>query len=113
MSDPEITSDSQPPVCARRVASSESLGALVEFVEDKRADAKKDLTAREQMEASWRGGTDESWRAAGCKLSRTARLHESAVQGRIADRKRYEVEMFSKVIESLKAPNNRSEARDE
>lgn len=86
-------------------ASATLLGALVEFIEDKLADAEKSLQAREEMERVWRSGTDESWRAVGCKLGRIARLHESATHSVIAGRKRYEIEMYKKVIEALKAPN--------
>jgi hypothetical protein len=65
-------------------------------------EAKSALKAREQMEATWRGGTDESWRAAGCKMNKEARLKESETHGRIAVKCRHEVEMFEATIKAIK-----------
>jgi hypothetical protein len=80
-------------------------GALLGWLRVKLNEAESALKAREQMEASWRGGTDASWRAVGCKLNKLARLNESATHGRIAVKCRREVEMFKAVIASIGQPN--------
>ena len=81
-----------------RIGSGDLLGWLVVKLHE----AKSALKAREQMEATWRGGTDESWRAAGCKMNKAARLKESETHGRIAVKCRREVEMFEATIKAIK-----------
>ena len=77
------------------------LSECVAFVKAKLAGAENALIAREQSETSWRDGTDESWRAAGCKLNKSERLKESRMQGRIALKCRYEIKMLKAVLENL------------
>lgn len=80
----------------------------------KLADAEKSLRAREQSEATFRSGTDESWAAAaelhsstrGKPMNKKARLEVALIQGRIAGKCRREVEMFKAVIAALDHPND-------
>ena len=90
-----------------RVVSSDLLGACVEFIKLKLARVEMTLAQREAMEKCWREGTDESWRAAGCRMSKSKRLEASARHGRIAVKNREEVAMFKAVLHQL-APNIRS-----
>lgn len=46
------------------------LDALVAFIAGKVADAERTLKCREEMERTWRGGTDASWRKVGCFKSK-------------------------------------------
>lgn len=95
-----------------RVGSSDLLGALVQFIEGKLIEAFATLKAREEMQRVWAGGTDESWRAVGCHLTKKQRLKDSAMHGRIAEKNRKEVEMFKAVLDQLKAPNVVAQRRD-
>jgi hypothetical protein len=91
------------------LSSSDLLG----WLRAKLIDAESTLKARMQMEATWRGGTDESWKAVGCKTNKAERLKESERHGRIASRCRHDVEMFKAFIAAISQPNARAEARRE
>jgi len=80
------------------------LGADVEFVKGKLADAEKSLKFREESETVWREGTDKSWRAVGCKMTKQQRLEVSSRHGRIAVKCRCEVKMYKEVLARLQAP---------
>jgi hypothetical protein len=90
------------------VGSKELLGAVVEFVKGKLAAAEHAVKCREEAEKTWRGGTDESWRAVGCRMALGQRMETSAREGRIAIKCRREVEMFKEVLARLQAPNVKS-----
>jgi hypothetical protein len=90
---------------SRSLAAPTGLGAAVEFVKGKLADVEKALKFREESEKVWRGGTDKSWRAVGCKMTKQQRLEVSARHGQIAAKCRREVEMFKEVLARLQAPN--------
>lgn len=78
---------------------------MTEFIEGKLIEAFASLKAREEMEVVWRGGTEESWRAVGCRLTKAQRLKDSAMHGRIAAKLRREVELFKAVRDTLNHPN--------
>lgn len=59
------------------------------------------LKCRLDMAESWRGGTDKSWREAGCYMTKAQRIKESEKHARIADRCRLDVEMCRAVIAAL------------
>jgi hypothetical protein len=86
----------------------DGLGAGVEFIKAKLAKAEMTLAKREAMEKCWLEGTDESWRAAGCYMSKSDRLETSARHGRIAVKNREEVAMFKAVLHQL-APNAKAD----
>lgn len=90
------------------VRSTAGLCTLVEFIKAKLADAEKSLSCRAEMRQTWAGGTDKSWRAVGCKLTKAQRLEHSAMHGRIEIKQRREVEMFKAVLEKLEAHNESS-----
>jgi len=69
-------------------------------------EAKHSLKCREDMQKTWAGGTDASWRAAGCRDSKATRLAHSASHGRIAVKCRREVEMFNATIAAIKSQRN-------
>lgn len=71
---------------------------ILDWLEEKLADAETSLRARKQMEAIWEGGTDESWREVGCQKNKSERLKESKMQGRIAAKCRRDVEMLRATI---------------
>jgi hypothetical protein len=80
---------------------------LSTWLRSKLSEAETALRAREQMEKSWRSGTDESWEAAAKMhpstadkppMTRAQRLKESEAQGRIALKCRKDVEMLRAVL---------------
>lgn len=75
---------------------------MVEFIEGKLISAFASLKAREEMERTWRGGTDEMWRAVGCTKTKAQRFKEAEMHGRIAAKLRREVELFKAVRDKLK-----------
>ena len=89
-----------------QVRCDDGLGACVDFIQDQLVKAFADLKAREQMEQTWRGGDDATWRAVGCTKTKRQRIQEADMQGRIAEKKRKEVALFKAVLERLKAPND-------
>lgn len=74
---------------------------LITWLHVKIAEAEKSLKAREDMELTWRGGTDKSWAAVGCKMKKLERIQHADMQGRIAVKCRREVEMFKAILERL------------
>lgn len=68
---------------------------LIEFIENA-------VKGRELSESVWRGGTGYSWRAAGCKLSKSERGNVADIDAKIAAKIRIEVEMFKAVLCFLK-----------
>lgn len=73
------------------------------FIDQKIRETEVSLRAREDMEKCWRGGTDASWRAAGCKKSKAERLKDADTHSRIAAKIRGELEMFKSVSSLLQA----------
>lgn len=76
---------------------------LSEWLHAKLADAEKALKAREDGVSVWKGGTDQSWKAVGCRLTRQQRIKQSEMEARIAVKCRRDVEMFKAVISKLSA----------
>jgi len=72
---------------------------IVEFVKAKTAERERIIQFRDDSEACWRGGTDESWRAVGCKLSKRERLEAAAIHGIIAVKNRRELELWKALLE--------------
>lgn len=70
----------------------------VVWLREKVTEAEKALKAREQMEATWRHGTDETWRAVACKMTPAQRLQEANKHARIAVKCRRDLEMFQTVL---------------
>lgn len=77
------------------------------WLRSKLAEAEKALLAREQMEQSWRKGTNAEWEAAAKmhpttanepRMTKADRLRESAAQGRMAAKCLRDVEMFRAVL---------------
>ena len=81
-------------------------GELVSFIELKIAGARKDVAFREESERAWRGGSDHSWRAVGCKMNKLERLKLADTHGRILVKTRHELELFEQVLVVLKTPAN-------
>lgn len=83
--------------------------ALIDWVREKLADAKKSLSAREQMEKTWRGGTDLEWAAAaelhpstrGKPILKADRIKLADSQKRIVAKCRRDVEMFEAILSKL------------
>lgn len=80
-----------------------SKAEMSEFIQGKLIDAFASLMAREEMEKTWRGGTDESWRAVGCNLSKKQRLKDADTHLRIAVKLRREVELFKAVRDAIES----------
>lgn len=83
---------------------------LIDWVREKLADAKKSLSAREQMENVLRSGTDASWAFAAKlhpttsglpPLTKAQRLKSAEGQKRIAAKCRRDVEMFEAILSKL------------
>lgn len=73
----------------------------VSFIEGKIASAEDTLKRRLEMRDVWRSGTNKSWQAVGCFLSKTQRLKDSEAHARIAEKNLQEVQMFKTVLEIL------------
>ena len=84
------------------VGFSELLGC-VKFIEAKITEAEKTLLSREAMAKAWAQGTDDTWRAAGCRLNKKQRLKEAEMHRRIAGKNYRELEMFDAVLKQLKS----------
>jgi len=77
--------------------------ALLGFLRDKLAASEQALRAQELAEAcGWRLVTSESWRSAGCKMTKLRRLWVAKKEGRIAEKHRIEVAMFRALIAAQK-----------
>lgn len=74
---------------------------VMHWLNEQLAKAEQSVKAREQSHQSWAGGTTESWREVGCRMTKAQRLKESAAQGRIAVKCRRDVEMLKAVIQKL------------
>lgn len=88
---------------------------LLEWLDGKIKEAERALSAREQSEQCWRGGTDKEWAesaklhssTAGLpKLTRADRMRAAEAQRRIAEKCREEVEMFKLTRESINGLSN-------
>jgi hypothetical protein len=79
-------------------------GAMVRFIKDKIVEAEKTLRRRLEMQETWAGGTDASWRAVGSVKSKAERLIDSDTHGRIADKNRKELEMLKAIRDHLLDP---------
>lgn len=73
-----------------------------EFVKSLIKDKELTIKKREAMEEVWGSGTDASWRHVGCFKSKSERLKDSAMHGRIASKNRHELKMLKSVLERLK-----------
>lgn len=71
---------------------------LLAWLRDQLAKAEQSLNARKQMESCWHGGTDATWKAVGCKLTKAQRLQESKLHGRIGLKCQRDVEMLKAII---------------
>jgi hypothetical protein len=86
-----------------------TMGDMLEWFRRKVAEAESTLKSREQMEALWRSGDDESWAAAaamhpstaGKPMPKAKRIEEADRQGRIAAKMRRELRMFEAVLSVL------------
>lgn len=91
------------------VAKQAAGAEMLSWLRGKVADAERALKTREDMAATWRGGTDAEWRAAGklhpsttgLALGKAARLKAAAGHDRIAGKLRRELAMFRAVLATL------------
>lgn len=76
---------------------------IIAFLREQLTRAEQSLSAREQGEACWRGGTSESWRAAGCRKTKAQRIEVAEREQRIGVKNRHEVAMFKAAITLIEA----------
>ena len=74
---------------------------LLCFWRDELAKAESALCARIEAKKTWAGGTAESWREAGCKMTKAQRIKISDREGRIAEKCQKRVEAIKATIELL------------
>jgi hypothetical protein len=74
---------------------------LSQFIQSKISAVEHSIRAREQSAATWRRGNNESWRAVGCKKTKTQREASADVEERILVKLRTELEMFKAVLEII------------
>ena len=74
---------------------------LIAFIESEKKYAESCVKFREDSVKCWRGGTDESWKAVGCRKTKAQRLETAAIHGRIAIKMRRRVELFDGVLDVL------------
>ena len=67
------------------------------------------VKAREQAETTWRGGTDKSWRATGCTLSRAERLNNAEFNGRMAAKYRRNLDLIRAIAAIVANSNDQSQ----
>jgi hypothetical protein len=79
------------------------LAACVYFIKIKIIHAEKAVQFREDAVKCWQGGTDKSWRAAGCPNSKETRMKIAESHARIAVKSRQELEMFKAVLKQLES----------
>lgn len=78
----------------------------VEYIKAKIVEVEKAVKFRDESYKTWRGGTDASWRSAGCIYPKAVRLKIADSHGRIAIKSRKELQTLQAVLEYLEAPNN-------
>lgn len=71
---------------------------LLEWLNAQLSKAENALAAREQARETWRGGSSQSWKLAGCRLNKSQRLRVAEKEDRISIKCRRDVEMFKVVI---------------
>lgn len=71
---------------------------IVNWLHEKLSEAEAALSARKQMASTWQGGTDSTWKAAGCRMNKSQRQREADMQNRIAEKCERDVQMFKAVI---------------
>lgn len=72
--------------------------ALLEWLVEKVEQAERSLKACQQAAETWKTGTDDDWKGAGCRLTRAQRLKEAAKHGRISIKYARELENFKAVL---------------
>lgn len=80
----------------------EEIEDVERLIADEITKAQQAVESRKQAQAVWRGGSDESWKAVGCKLSKKQRLEQSEVEARIGVKSEKRLETL-KLIPSLLA----------
>jgi hypothetical protein len=71
------------------------------FIQGKIADAEWRVRCREQGVKVWSGGSEKSWRAVGCGMSKLQRLATAEKEARILVEARRELHLFKQVFEAL------------
>lgn len=74
---------------------------VVAFLRDQLAGEEKHLKARIQAEKTWREGTDASWRAVGCRMTKAQRLNVAEREKRIGIKVQKRIELFKAAIALL------------
>lgn len=71
---------------------------LLEWLQLKLDGAEQSLASRLEMAKVWRGGSDKSWAAVGCRKTKKERIKDSAMHMRISARLNNDVEMFKALL---------------
>lgn len=86
-----------------------SVAEMIEFVKKEKARAEHELKFREDSVRIWSGGTDKSWKAVGCNMTKKQHLGTSAIHARISIKCRSRVEILEEIIDYLTpTPNPRT-----
>lgn len=80
---------------------------IIEFISGKITDTEQAIQAREQMEETWRGGSDATWKKvaafSGLKPTTKAdRVATADIQARILVKLRRELELYNRVLDVIK-----------
>jgi len=92
--------DDQPPLAPNIEMKKEA----IEYVRSKLTEADKAVKFRDESVRVWRGGTNESWRLAGCNKSKSERMATADGHARISIKCRHEVELLKFILEELSKP---------
>ncbi len=76
---------------------------MIAFVKAELEGVEKALKFRLDAQKCWASGTDESWRAVGCRKTKAQRLKESALHGRVAIKYHQRIEIFNAILNELLA----------
>lgn len=78
-------------------------GQEIAFVKAQIADMEVRIKFRDDSKQCWASGTDASWRAVGCRASKSERLKTAALHGRIADKNRKDLAILKSILATLSA----------
>ncbi len=85
------------------LTSEEEFGECIDFIKSEIVEAEKAVKFRDDSYKTWRGGTDNSWRQAGCYESKAARIKTSDGHGRMAIKCRKRLKLLQSTLAILMA----------
>ncbi len=85
------------------LTSADEFGECIDFIKAEIVEAEKSVKFRDDSYKTWRGGTDNSWRQAGCYETKAARIKTSDGHGRMAIKCRKKLKLLQSTLAILTA----------